>query len=119
MISVVDSAMVTRKALVNGRGGSEGRSGGRGADKANTALPHKHRIYSEVYLLERIWRLIANGDHSQSMGDVFVVKDRRIVGEFHQINAQGRHFPNHDAPQRIGHGCVRVAQFKRDLMRGH
>ena len=49
--------------------------------------------------------------------NVLVVEDGGIVMKFHQIDRQGGHLGNHDAPEGVGHARVRIRQDEAHLVR--
>ena len=51
------------------------------------------------------------------MSNVFVVEDCGILVKLDQINGERRHFGNHEAPNRIRHTNVCVAQDELDFVR--
>ncbi len=71
-----------------------------------------------VSALEGVLRLVPDGDQAEPMGDVLVVQDGGVVMEFHQIDGQGGHLANHNAPEGVGHARVRVGQDEAHLVRG-
>ena len=71
-----------------------------------------------VSTLEGVLRLVPDGDQAEPVGDVLVVQDGGVVMEFHQIDGQGGHLANHNAPEGVGHARVRVGQDEAHLVRG-
>ena len=51
------------------------------------------------------------------MCNVFIIQYSSVFMEFDKINGKRWHFGNHDAPQRVCQGGIRVAQRKFDFMR--
>mmetsp|Transcript_17751 Transcript_17751/g.49235 ORF Transcript_17751/g.49235 Transcript_17751/m.49235 type:complete len:229 (-) Transcript_17751:124-810(-) len=69
--------------------------------------------------LDRVRRLIPNGYQTQSMRDVLIVEDCRILRKLHQVDGQSRHFGDHYPSQCIGHARVRLAQHELHFVRRH